>query len=143
MRCKPCSEQRGYPFKRGHRGSRTDPHCRALLPPPLSQHDKGTGAVHQCERNDGLEHRRRQVGSGISFSNPITAGQSFSIVSPVNAGLLTLAIGSMGASGIGSSLAYQQTASFTFNSAQAFFPTTRYSSSWQRALTPSYLHSAR
>ena len=27
----------------------------------------------------------------------------------------------MGASGIGSSLAYQQTASFTFNSAQAFF----------------------
>ena len=66
MRCKPCSEQRGYPFKRGHEAlgpTRT----AAPFYRPLSQHDKGTGAVHQCERNDGLEHRRRQVGSGISF----------------------------------------------------------------------------
>jgi hypothetical protein len=56
-----------------------------------------------------------QVGSGIATTNAITAGQSFSIASPVNAGLLTLTVGSMGAGGIGGSLAYLQTASFMFN----------------------------
>ena len=36
-------------------------------------------------------------------------------MSPFNAGPLTLAVGSMGAGGIGGSLAYQQSASFTLN----------------------------
>jgi hypothetical protein len=62
-----------------------------------------------------------QVGSGISTTNAITAGQSFSVVSPFNAGPLTLAVGSMGAGGIGGSLAYQQTASFTLNAGSTPF----------------------
>jgi hypothetical protein len=57
-----------------------------------------------------------QVGSGISTSNAFTAGQSFSVVSAYVAGPLTLAAGSMGASGVGSSLAYQQSAAFSLYS---------------------------
>jgi hypothetical protein len=56
-----------------------------------------------------------QVGSGVSLPNAINAGQSFSVLSPFVAGPLMLAVGSMGAGGIGGSLAYQQSASFTFN----------------------------
>jgi hypothetical protein len=62
-----------------------------------------------------------QVGSGVTTNNAITAGQSFSIASPVNAGLLTLTVGSMGAGGIGGSLAYQETASFMFNAGSTPF----------------------
>jgi hypothetical protein len=62
-----------------------------------------------------------QVGSGISTTNAITAGQSFSVASPFIAGPLTLAVGSMGAGGIGGSIAYQQTASFMFNAGSTPF----------------------
>jgi hypothetical protein len=62
-----------------------------------------------------------QVGSGIATTNAITAGQSFSIASPVNAGLLTLTVGSMGAGGIGGSSAYLQTANFMFNAGSTPF----------------------
>jgi hypothetical protein len=62
-----------------------------------------------------------QVGSGISTTNAITAGQSFSVVSPFVAGPLMLAVGSMGAGGVGGSLAYQQTATFMFNAGSTPF----------------------
>jgi hypothetical protein len=57
-----------------------------------------------------------QVGSGASLPGALTPGQSFSVVSPTFAGPLMLTVGSMGASGIGGSLAYAQSASFTINS---------------------------
>jgi hypothetical protein len=56
-----------------------------------------------------------QVGSGASAPSSINPGQSFSVVNPVVIGPLMLAVGSMGAGGVGGSLAYQQTASFMFN----------------------------
>jgi hypothetical protein len=62
-----------------------------------------------------------QVGSTVSLPNAINPGQSFSVVNPVAVGPLTLALGSMGAGGIGGSLAYQQSASFTFNGSGAPF----------------------
>jgi len=42
-------------------------------------------------------------------------------VSPFNAGPLTLAVGSMGAGGIGGSLSYQQSATFTLNAGNTPF----------------------
>jgi hypothetical protein len=55
-----------------------------------------------------------QVG-GSSIPNTINPGQSFSAVSPAAVGSSVIALGSMGAGGGGSSLAYQQTATFIFN----------------------------
>lgn len=55
-------------------------------------------------------------GGSVSLPNAINAGQSFSAVNAFAAGPLTLALGTMGAGGIGNSLAYQQSADFTFNS---------------------------
>jgi hypothetical protein len=56
-----------------------------------------------------------QAGGVISLSNPITPGQSFSLVSGAGFGPLTVANGSMGAGygGTGVSLTYQESASFT------------------------------
>jgi hypothetical protein len=56
-----------------------------------------------------------KVGSGASAPSAINPGQSFSVVNPVVIGPLMLSVGSMGAGGVGGSLAYQQTASFIFN----------------------------
>jgi hypothetical protein len=62
-----------------------------------------------------------QVGGSVSVPNAINPGQSFSVLSPFVAGPLMLAVGSMGAGGIGGSLAYQQTASFMFNAGSTPF----------------------
>ncbi len=52
----------------------------------------------------------------MSLPNAISEGQSFSAVNPFNVGPLTIALGTMGAGGIGaSSLTYTATADFTFN----------------------------
>lgn len=59
--------------------------------------------------------RSRRWAVAFSLSNAINPGQSFLVVNPVTIGPLTLALGSMGAGGVGGSLAYQQTASFMFN----------------------------
>ena len=59
-----------------------------------------------------------QAGGVAPLSNPITAGQSFSVVSGTGLGPLTVATGSMGAGygGVsGISLTYQEAASFTQN----------------------------
>ena len=48
-------------------------------------------------------------------SNAITAGQSFSNVSGFNAGLLSVALGSMGAGGTGGSFAYHTSVNLTLN----------------------------
>jgi len=64
---------------------------------------------------------RAQVGSGASLPSAINPGQSFSVVNPVAIGPLTLAVGSMGAGGVGGSLAYLQTASFMFNASSTPF----------------------
>jgi hypothetical protein len=77
-------------------------------------------ATSQVGRS-GPANALAQVGSGISTTNTITAGQSFSVVSPFVTGPLMLAVGSMGAGGIGGSLAYQQTASFMFNAGSTPF----------------------
>jgi hypothetical protein len=74
-----------------------------------------TSAVSQVD-GSGSANALAQVGSGVllpSLSNP---GQSFSVVSPTAVGPLMVALGSMGAVGIGpSSLNYQQTVNFAFN----------------------------
>jgi hypothetical protein len=62
-----------------------------------------------------------QVGNGASLPSAINPGQSFSVINPITVGPVTLAVGSMGAGGVGSSLAYQQTANFTFNATRAPF----------------------
>jgi hypothetical protein len=56
-----------------------------------------------------------QAGGVISLSNPITPGQSFSLVSGSGFGPLTVANGAMGAGygGTGTSLTYQESVSFT------------------------------
>jgi hypothetical protein len=60
-----------------------------------------------------------QVGGGASIPGARPAGQSFSVVNTVASVPLTLAFGSMGAGygGSGSSLTYQQSATFAFNNA--------------------------
>jgi hypothetical protein len=64
-----------------------------------------------------------QVGGNATLPNAIVPGQSFSVVNTVASVPLTLAFGSMGAgySGSGSPLAYQQSATFTFNAASGPF----------------------
>src|SRR6266446_5140015 len=61
-----------------------------------------------------------QAGGAVSLSNPIIAGQSFSVISGSGFGPLTVANGSMGAgyygmtsSGLFPTLTYQQSVSFT------------------------------
>jgi hypothetical protein len=54
-------------------------------------------------------------GSIFSLSNTINAGQSFSVVSRFVVGPLTVALGSMGAGGVGGSLSYQESVSFSLN----------------------------
>jgi hypothetical protein len=56
-----------------------------------------------------------QIGSGAPLLSAINPGQSFSVLSPFVTGPLMLAVGSMGAGGVGGSLVYQQSANFTFN----------------------------
>jgi hypothetical protein len=64
-----------------------------------------------------------QAGGAVSLSNPIIAGQSFSVISGSGFGPLTVANGSMGAGygggipsvGLPPSLTYQQSVSFTQN----------------------------
>src|SRR5258706_2981785 len=62
-----------------------------------------------------------QVGGNATLPTAIVPGQSFSVVNTVASVPLTLAFGSMGASGIGGSLTYQQSATFTFNAASGAF----------------------
>jgi hypothetical protein len=54
-----------------------------------------------------------QAGGVVSPSNPITPGQSFSVVSGAGFGPLTVANGSMGAGAVAVSLTYQESVSFT------------------------------
>jgi hypothetical protein len=56
-----------------------------------------------------------QAGGVVSLSNPIVAGQSFSVVNGSGFGSLTVANGAMGAGAGGVSLTYQETASFRQN----------------------------
>ena len=57
-----------------------------------------------------------QAGGIISLFNPVIPAQSFSVASGFALGPLTFAYGAMGAGGMGSSLTYQESASFAFNS---------------------------
>jgi len=54
-------------------------------------------------------------GSVLSPPNTINAGQSFSVASGFAAGPFTIALGSMGAGGIGTSLTYAESATFDVN----------------------------
>jgi hypothetical protein len=63
-----------------------------------------------------------QVGGSISLPNAINAGQSFATAIPFVAGPFMVALGSMGAGGVGaSSFAYSQSVNFTFNAIGAPF----------------------
>jgi hypothetical protein len=59
-------------------------------------------------------------GSVLSLPNTINAGQSFSVVSGFAAGPLTVALGSMGAGGVGGSVTYEESASFMLNAGGPF-----------------------
>jgi hypothetical protein len=54
-------------------------------------------------------------GGAVSLPNTTNPGQSFSAVSGFTAASSMLAVGSMGAGGIGASLIYQESANFAFN----------------------------
>jgi hypothetical protein len=56
-----------------------------------------------------------QAGGVVALSNPIIAGQSFSVVSGSGFGPLTVANGAMGAGAAGLSLTYQESVRFTQN----------------------------
>ena len=56
-----------------------------------------------------------QAGGAGPPSNAITAGQSFSNVNDVSIGLLSVALGSMGAGGTGGSFAYHTSVNLTLN----------------------------
>src|SRR5262249_29661951 len=58
-----------------------------------------------------------QIGGVVPFPNTINAGQSFSVANAFAAGPLLVALGSMGAGGVGTPLSYQQTADFILNAA--------------------------
>jgi hypothetical protein len=88
--------------------------CRGLLDP--FQKVSATTSTSPVTGTTTTASAIAQAGGVISFSNPITPGQSFSVVSGSGFGPLTVANGAMGAGAAGVSLTYQESASFTQNS---------------------------